>query len=209
MTDTKAKTKVDSYLKNADKWKSEQTYLRKILLSVGLEEDFKWMHPCYSINGNNIVLIHAFKDYCALLVFKGALMKDPKKILIQQTKNVQERRQIRFTSLAEVKKLETTIKSYVKEAIKLEESGAKLEYKKTEDYEVPDELENAFDENPALREAFEELTPGRQRGYLLYFSSAKQSKTRVERIDKHTQNILEGIGYNEEYSRQMKDLKKK
>lgn len=209
MAETKLNRKVDGYIKTQKKWQAEQELLRKYLLDCNLEEDFKWMHPCYSKDGNNIVLIHAFKEYCALLIFKGVLLKDSKKILIQQTKNVQERRQIRFTGLSEVKKLESTIKSYIKEAIKLEETGVTYQYKKTEDYEIPDELENKFDEMPELREAFEELTPGRQRGYLLFFSGAKQSKTRIERIDKYTQHILEGIGLNDEYVAQKKLMKKK
>jgi len=208
MADAKDKAKLEKYFNSQSKWKVEQELLRKIISTCSLEEEFKWMHPCYSKNGNNIVLIHAFKDYCALLFFKGVLMKDAKKILIQQTKNVQDRRQMRFTSIAEIKKLETTIKTYIKEAIKLEESGAKIEYKKTQDYEVPDELENKFDEMPQLREAFEELTPGRQRGYLLYFAGAKQSKTREERIEKYIGHILEGMGINDEYRMQKKESKR-
>jgi uncharacterized protein YdeI (YjbR/CyaY-like superfamily) len=195
------KLKVQAFLKHpdVDTWKAEYKKLRDIVLACGLEEDFKWKHPCYTFDGENVVLIHGFKDYCALLFIKGALMKDPKKILIQQTKNVQERRQIRFTSLAEIKKMESTITTYIKEAIRLEKSGAKLEYKKTEEYDVPDELIVKFQEMPRFKEAFETLTPGRQRGYLLYFSGAKQSQTRTDRIEKYVDAILDGIGLNDDY----------
>lgn len=208
MTKSKASTKVDAYLKNEKKWQEEQTLLREILLSCGLEEDYKWMHPCYTSDGHNVSLIHAFKEYCAILINKGAMLKDPKNILIQQTKNVQEGRQIRFTNLAEVQKLEKTIKAYIKEAIRLEKSGVKFEYKQTQDFETPQELENKFEEMPRLREAFEELTPGRQRGYLLYFSGAKQSKTREDRIEKYVDHILDGIGLNDEYNSSKKAKKK-
>lgn len=196
------KLKVKAFLKHPDvaTWEKEYKKLHDTVLACGLEEDFKWKHPCYTLNGENVVLIHGFKDYCALLFIKGALMKDPKKILIQQTKNVQERRQIRFTSLAEIKKMEPTIKAYIKEAIRVERSGEKLELKKTEDYDVPRELKNKFDEMPRFKEAFESLTPGRQRGYLLYFSGAKQSTTRSERIEKYLDAILDGIGLNDDYS---------
>lgn len=206
-----AQLKVQAFLKHpdVDQWQSAYTKLRDIVLGCGLEEDFKWKHPCYTLNGNNIVLIHGFKDYCALLFMNGALMKDPKKILIQQTKNVQERRQIRFTSLTEITKMETTIKAYVEEAIRVNTSGEKMKLKSTEDYDRPSELEDLFCENPRFREAFESLTPGRQRGYLLYFSGAKQSKTRRGRIEKYMDAIFDGIGLNDSYVTEMKSQKEK
>ncbi len=186
--------KVDFYFKKAGKWQSEFKKLREIALSTGLDEELKWGHPCYSLEGKNVFLMHGFKEYCALLFMKGALLKDPKGILIQQTKDVQAARQMRFTSLAEIKKLEPSIKAYMKEAIKVEKSGAKVEMKKTSQFEMPEEFEAALKANPKLKKAFTELTPGRQRGYLLYFSSAKQAKTREARIEKYTPNILDGKG---------------
>jgi uncharacterized protein YdeI (YjbR/CyaY-like superfamily) len=186
--------KVDFYFVKAKKWKEEIELLRTIILDCHLKEELKWGCPCYTYEGNNIVLIHTFKDYCALLFFKGSIMKDPKKILIQQTENVQAARQVRFTGLKEVEKLKAALKAYVFEAIRVEESGEKVPMKKTTEFKMPDEFRSALSKNAALKKAFESLTPGRQRGYLLYFSSAKQEKTRLERIKKYTPVILKGKG---------------
>ncbi|MEC3965846.1 YdeI/OmpD-associated family protein [Flagellimonas halotolerans] len=189
--------KVAKYIDNIKNWKEETILLRNICLDCGLEEDFKWMHPCYTYRGKNIVLIHGFKDYCALLFHKGALLKDTAHILVQQTENVQSARQIRFSDLQEIMDLKTAIKTYIFEAIEVEKSGLTVKKKKTSDYEMPTELEEAFKKNPQLESAFNKLTPGRQRGYLLYFSQAKQSKTRASRIDKSLPKIFEGKGHNE------------
>ena len=164
------------------------------MLDTGLTEDFKWMHPCYTLNGKNVVLIHGFKEYCALLFFKGALLEDTDGVLIQQTENVQSGRQIRFTSSEQVIKLKPVIRKYVREAIEIEKSGKKIELKKTPDYEIPVEFQTRLDEDPELKNAFESLTPGRQRAYLFYFSTAKQPKTRISRIEKHVDRILNGKG---------------
>lgn len=188
--------KVDFYFKKAEQWQKELEKLRAIVLDCQLAEELKWGVPCYTFQGSNIVLIHAFKDYCALLFHKGALLKDPAGILIQQTENVQSARQVRFTSLAEIKKLETTLKAYIFAAVEVEESGQKVEFKK--EFAIPEEFQAKLDENPALRAAFYALTPGRQRGYNLYFASAKQSKTRESRIEKYLQQILDGKGLDDE-----------
>lgn len=189
--------RVTVFLKREKKWKEEMTFLRKVVLSCDLNEDFKWMHPCYTNNNKNIVLIHGFKEYCALLFHKGALLKDPKNILIQQTKNSQVARQLRFRNIDEIKNNEGTIKDYIKEAIKNEQEGKKVALKKTSEYSIPKELTEKFKESPDYEKAFKKLTPGRQRSYLLHFTSAKQSKTRVSRIEKAIQKINEGKGYNE------------
>jgi uncharacterized protein YdeI (YjbR/CyaY-like superfamily) len=189
--------KVDWYFEKNEKWKQEVTRLRSIILSCDLVEVLKWGCPCYTFQGKNIVLIHDFKEYCALLLFKGALMKDPKKILIQQTENVQSARQIRFTSLQEITKLEKVLKEYIYAAVEIEESGAKVEFRKTKEFAMPVEFESALKKNKSLKKAFEALTPGRQRGYLLYFASAKQSKTREARIEKCAPLIMQGRGWNE------------
>lgn len=173
------------------------TLLREIIQECKLQEDFKWMHPCYSYEDGNVVLIHGFKDYCALLFFKGVLLKDKKKILIQQTANVQDRRQIRFTNVNEIVKLRSAIKEYIKEAIALEKSGAKVEYKKTAEFTMPEEFKQTLAKDKKLKTAFEKLTPGRQRGYLLFFSSAKQASTRESRIAKYIPKILEGKGLDD------------
>ncbi|SDG50550.1 MULTISPECIES: YdeI family protein [unclassified Duganella] len=178
-------------------WETEFAALRAIISSCGLEETVKWGQPCFTLDGRNVVLIHGFKEYCAMLFFKGAIMKDPKNILIQQTENVQAARQIRFTSIDDIKRQEKTLKAYVKDAIALEQSGAKVELKKTAEFSFPEELERKMDEVPALRAAFEQLTPGRQRAYLLHFSSAKQAKTRESRIEKCVQRILDGKGMDD------------
>lgn len=186
--------KVDWYFQKAGKWQKEIEKLRAIILDCDLVEELKWGCPCYSFEKKNIVLIHVFKEYCALLFFKGALLKDKKGILIQQTENVQAARQIRFTALSEIVKLEKTLKAYIYEAVEVEESGLKVEMKKTREFKMPEEFKTKLDKLPALKKAFYELTPGRQRGYLLYFSSAKQSKTRDARIEKYVEQILDGKG---------------
>jgi len=189
--------KVDQYLRRAKKWQKEMEKLRRISLGCGLTEELKWGKPCYTFQNSNIVLIHGFKEYCALLFFKGALLKDPKVILVQQTKNVQAARQIRFTNVREIDKIEPILKAYIKEAIEVEKAGLKVDYKKTADFAIPEEFQNKLDEIPALKTAFDALTPGRQRGYILYFSAPKQSKTRESRIEKCMQQILDGKGLND------------
>lgn len=185
---------VKIFLDKAKTWKEEMILLRSIILECALEEDYKWMHPCYSINGNNVVLIHSFKEYTAILFFKGVLMTDKKGLLIQQTKNVQESRQLRFTSLTEIQGLKSTIITYVKEAIEIEKSGKKVAFKKTEEFEMPEEFKTVLQKNKAVKTAFEKLTPGRQRAYLLFFASAKQSATRINRIETFLPKILDGKG---------------
>ncbi|MCZ1269276.1 Uncharacterized conserved protein YdeI, YjbR/CyaY-like superfamily, DUF1801 family [Paenibacillus sp. ov031] len=197
MTTNKTNPKVDEYLNKAKKWKEESEKLREIVLSCGLTEDYKWMHPCYTLENKNIVIIHGFKEYCALLFHKGALLKDKQGILIQQTENVQAARQIRFTNLQQIVDMETILKEYILEAIEVEKAGLKVELKKNTEYDVPEEFQTKLDENPALKTAFEALTPGRQRAYLFYFSQPKQSKTRVSRVEKSTQQILDGKGLND------------
>ncbi|GGA24104.1 YdeI/OmpD-associated family protein [Paenibacillus physcomitrellae] len=199
MTNNRTSPKVEEFLSKATKWKEEYVKLRAIVLDSHSEliEDFKWMHPCYTFNGKNIVIIHGFKEYCALLFHKGALMKDPAGILIQQTDKVQAARQIRFTNIEDITALEATLKAYIQAAIEIEQAGLKIDFKQTAEYNVPEELEQKFAELPALKTAFEALTPGRQRAYLFYFSEAKQSKTRVSRIEKYVQSILDGKGLND------------
>ncbi|SHF98650.1 YdeI/OmpD-associated family protein [Chryseobacterium sp. OV279] len=186
--------KVNFFFDEATQWQKEFKRLRTILLNTGLEEELKWGCPCYTYHGKNIVLIHGFKEYCALLFFKGALLNDTHHILIQQSENVQAARQIRFTVLKEIIDLEKVIPIYVYEAVEAEKSGIKVPMKKTKDFETPEEFQNKLDQNSELKEAFEALTPGRQRAYLLHFSSAKQSKTREERIQKYIPQILTGKG---------------
>ncbi|MDO8223836.1 YdeI/OmpD-associated family protein [Bacillus cabrialesii] len=192
MTNSKTNPKVDDFLSKATKWKDEYEKLRAIVLDCGLTEECKWMHPCYTFNNKNIVLIHGFKEYCALLFHKGALLQDSRGILIQQTENVQAARQIRFTNVQEIVEMETILKAYIHEAIKVEKAG--LQVKKNTEFTIPEELQNKFDEIPALKTAFEALTPGRQRAYIFYFSQAKQSKTRESRVEKCVQKILDGKG---------------
>ena len=189
--------KVDKYIENIKKWKEETILLRQICLDSGLEEDFKWKHPCYTFQGKNIVLIHGFKDYCALLFYKGALLKDTDGILIQQTENVQSARQIRFTKPEEVVDLASTIKAYVFEAIEVEKAGLKVKTKKTSEFEIVGEFKEILEGNSNVKSAFEALTPGRQKSYLLYFSQAKQSKTRLSRIEKSIPKMFKGKGHNE------------
>ncbi len=189
--------KVDSFLKRQDKWRPELEKLRAILLETGLTEELKWGQPCYALDGKNVALIHGFKEYCAILFTKGALLKDPKGILIQQTKNVQSARQIRFASVEEVTRLAKTVKTYVVEAIEIERAGLKVKRKKTEDYEVPEELASRLAKDAKLRAAFAALTPGRQRAYLFHFAQPKRSETRAARVAKHVPRILEGLGLDD------------
>lgn len=189
--------KIDPFFNKAKQWNEEFKKLRDIVLDCELTEDFKWMHPCYTNDGKNIVLIHGFKEYCALLFHKGALLKDPHGLLVQQTENVQAARQLRFTGLEQIEERQLIIQSYIDEAIAVEKAGLQIEFKKNEAYEVPEELLNKFAEIPDLKTAFEGLTPGRQRGYLLYFSQAKQAKTRESRIEKYLPNILDGKGMDD------------
>ena len=189
--------KVDFFFKKEKKWQEEFERLRKIALDCGLSEELKWGCPCYTFEKSNIVLIHGFKEYCALLFFKGALLKDAKGILIQQTKNVQAARQIRFTSAREIVKMKTDLKAYIHEAMKVEKSGLKVNFKKTAEFGVPEEFQKKLDESPALKTAFYALTPGRQRAYILYFSAPKQSQTRTARVEKCTNPILKGKGLND------------
>jgi uncharacterized protein YdeI (YjbR/CyaY-like superfamily) len=186
------------FFEKANKWKEEFDLLREIVCeNKSLEEDYKWMHPCYTFQGKNIVLIHGFKEYCALLFYKGVLMRDIKSILIQQTDNVQSARQIRFTDAGQITKLESVIKEYIKEAIEIEKSGKKVEMKKAADYPVPEEFQRVLNEDEVLNKAFYSLTPGRQTGYLFYFNQAKQPKTREARIEKYYQHILDGKGIDD------------
>ncbi len=189
--------KVDFFFEKAGKWQEEVRLLRKIALDCQLAEKLKWGVPCYLYRKHNIVLIHTFREYCALLFFKGALLKDPEGILVQQTENVQAARQIRFTSVQEVLAQEKTIKACIFEAIEVEKAGLKVAFKKTEAFAMPEEFRRELNQSPALKSAFEALTPGRQRGYLLYFGAAKQSKTREARVDKYRQHILDGRGLND------------
>ncbi len=194
MTNSKLNPKVDEFLSKATKWKEEYEQLRSIVLDCGLTEDYKWMHPCYTLDNKNILLIHGFKEYCAILFHKGALLKDECEILIQQTENVQAARQIRFTNVQEIVGMESILKEYIFEAIEVEKAGLKVELKKHAEYEIPEELQHKFEEIPDLKTAFEDLTPGRQRQYIFYFSEAKQAKTRVARVEKYIPKILDGQG---------------
>ena len=198
MTKNAMNPKVDWYFSKAKKWQEELERLRTIVLECGLTEELKWGCPCYTFQKSNIVLIHVFKEYCALLFFKGALLKDANGLLIQQTKNVQAARQIRFTNVREIVKMRTILKAYIYEAIEVEKAGLKANYKKTTEFIIPEEFQNKLDEIPALKTAFEALTPGRQRAYLLYFSAPKQSKTRESRVEKSMKQILNGKGLNDQ-----------
>jgi uncharacterized protein YdeI (YjbR/CyaY-like superfamily) len=190
--------KVDFYFTKGDKWQDEFIKLREIILTCPLIEELKWGHPCYTFNKKNVVLMHGFKEYCALLFMKGALMADPNNILIQQTENVQAGRHIRFTNLQQIIDLETVLKNYILQAIELEKSGAKVELKKISDYKIPDELQHKFDQHPELKAAFDSLTPGRQHGYIFHISQPKQSATRFARIEKCWDRIMSGKGFNED-----------
>jgi uncharacterized protein YdeI (YjbR/CyaY-like superfamily) len=187
-------SQVNWFFDKSTKWKEAYQELRDIVLSCDLVEGLKWGCPCYTYDKNNVILIHGFKDYCALLFMKGAAMKDPKNILKQQTENVQAARQIRFPDLKAISKQKAIIKSYIKNAIEIEKSGVKVEMKKTNEYKIPAEFQSVLNEMAELKAAFDKLTPGRQRGYLLYFASAKQAKTRNERVEKYIPKILDGKG---------------
>jgi len=189
--------KVDFYFSEAEKWRDELAKLRTIVLDSPLTEELKWGVPCYTFQKSNILLIHVFKEYCALLFVKGALLKDPAGVLIQQTENVQAARQVRFTNVQEIVELESTLKAYINEAIQGEVSGLKVNYKKAEEFSIPDEFLSKLEDNPDLETAFYALTPGRQRAYLLYFSAPKQSKTREARVEKFLLQILSGKGLND------------
>jgi uncharacterized protein YdeI (YjbR/CyaY-like superfamily) len=188
---------VDEYLNNARKWQEEFGKLRRIILDCQLTEEFKWGNPCYTFQNGNVVLIHGFKEYCALLFFKGALLQDPNGILIRQTKNVQAGRQIRFTGVREIQEMEPILKAYIYEAMEVEKAGLEVNFKKNTEYIIPEEFQNKLNEIPVLKTAFEALTPGRQRAYLLYFSEPKQSKTRESRVEKCMPQILNGKGLND------------
>ena len=190
--------KVDFYFNKAKKWQEELEQLRLIVLDCGLNEELKWGVPCYTFQKSNIVLIHTFKEYCALLFFKGALLNDNNGILIQQTENVQAARQIRFTDVREIVKKEKILKAYIYEAIEVEKAGLKVPLRKSVEYTIPEEFDHQLQTVPTLKKAFEALTPGRQRAYLLHFSQPKQSKTRAARIEKYQQHILNGKGLNDE-----------
>ena len=189
--------KVDAILRRASKWRDEFEALRRIVLDCGLTEELKWYQPCYTLGKKNIVLMHGFKEYCALLFFKGVLLKDPKGILIQQTENVQAARQIRFTNVREIVKLKPTLKAYIHEAIDVEKAGKKVKLKKTAEFKIPVEFQNKLNELSNVRKAFEALTPGRQRGYIYHFSQPKQSKTREARVERHLPRILSGKGLDD------------
>jgi uncharacterized protein YdeI (YjbR/CyaY-like superfamily) len=189
--------KVDGYFKKSKRWQQEVEKLRGIVLECPLAEELKWGVPCYTFENSNIVLIHEFKEYCALLFFKGALLNDSKGLLIQQTKNVQAARQIRFTNVQEIVKAKTHLKAYIRQAIDVEKAGLKVTLKKTEEFAVPEEFQNKLDQIPALKAAFEALTPGRRRAYLLHFAAAKQSKTRESRVEKCMPQILKGKGLDD------------
>jgi len=189
--------KADWFFDKAEKWKKEFEKLRTIVLDCGLNEELKWGCPCYTFENRNVVLIHGFKEYCALLFFKGALLSDANNILIQQTENVQSARQIRFTNLKEIVKMEKILKAYTYEAIEVEKAGLQVKLKKTSDFKMPEEFQIKLNKNKALKKAFDALTPGRQRAYLFYFSQPKQSKTREARIEKYMQQILEGKGLDD------------
>ncbi|HTB25507.1 MAG TPA: YdeI/OmpD-associated family protein [Puia sp.] len=193
----KMNPKVDFFFNKAKAWQKEFEKLRTIVLECGLTEELKWGQACYSFENKNVVLIHGFKEYCALLFFKGALLNDSYGILVQQTKNVQVTRQIRFTNLREIVKMKTILKAYIFEAIEVEKAGLKVKLKKTAEFEMPEEFQKKLNKNAELKKAFNTLTPGRQRAYLLYFSAAKQSRTRESRIEKYIKPILNGKGLND------------
>lgn len=194
---TETNPKVDKFIGKAKQWQTEYKELRRIARACDLTEDYKWMHPCYTFEDNNIVIIQGFKHYCALLFPKGVLLKDPEEVLVAMTENVQASRQMRFTSVKHIQELEAVIKDYIAEAVEVEKAGLEVPMKETAEYEVPEEFQLMLDEMPELKEAFEALTPGRQRGYLLYFSQPKQSKTRTARVERMMDRIFEGKGLND------------
>lgn len=191
------KTDVDAFFADADSWHDEFRKLRSVMLDYNLAENLKWGKPCYSLDGRNIALIHGFKEYCAILFVDGALLKDPHGVLVAQTDKVQAARQIRFTNLAEIAEKETAVRDCVRAAIEIAKSGQKVERKETKDFPVPDEFRERLDADSAFREAFEALTPGRQRAYLLHFAGAKQAQTRIARIEKNRDRILDGLGLDD------------
>lgn len=197
MIKTGTNPRVDFFFNKDSRWQKEYIQLRKIILDCGLAEDLKWGCPCYTFENRNIVLIHGFKEYCALLFFKGALLQDTNGILIRQTENVQSARQVRFTGAGEISKMKTVLKAYIYDAIEVERAGLKVKLKTTSDFKMPEEFRKKLNEDPALKKAFEALTPGRQRAYIFYFSQAKQSKTRESRIENYRQQILNGKGLND------------
>lgn len=197
MTQSNRSPKVDGFIRKVKQWKEEFEALRRIALDCGLDEDIKWMHPCYMHEGKNIVLIHGFKEYCALLFHKGALLQDPHGILVQQTEHVQAARQIRFAGVSDILEKESILKDYILAAVEVEKAGLTVAPRKESDVDIPEELQAKFDEVPALKPAFDALTPGRRRAYLLHFTSAKQSMTRTSRIEKWMPLILEGKGMND------------
>lgn len=197
MTNSKVNPKVDSYIEKSKKWRHEVEQLRKIILEFHLTEELKWGVPCYTFKNKNIVLIHGFKEYCAILFVKGVLLKDPNSVLIQQTENVQAGRQIRFTSARDIVEMESVLKTYINEAIEVEKAGLKVDFKNTTGFSVPEEFQSELDNNPTLKMAFDALTPGRQRAYILHFSAPKQSKTRTSRVEKCMPNILDGKGLDD------------
>ncbi len=197
MTASKTNPKVDEYLKKVKMWREETVKLRRIVLGCGLDEDLKWSKPCYSFEGSNVVVIQGFKAYCALLFFKGVLLKDPKGILEKTGENTRVGRQIRFTSVREIEKMSAVLKSYILQAVEVEKAGLKVNLETTAEPKIPVELQTKFKENAGLKAAFKALTPGRQRAYIYYFSGAKQSKTRESRIEKCMPQILKGKGFNE------------
>ncbi len=188
---------IDEFLRNSETWREEFEALRKIILDCGLTEELKWGVPCYTFQDKNVVLIHGFKEYCAILFIKGALLKDTEGVLIQQTENVQAGRQIRFTNVEEIAAMETILKAYIHEAIEVEKAGLQVNLKRTVDFKIPKEFQIKLDEISGLETAFKGLTPGRQRAYLLYFSAPKQSKTRDSRVEKCVPHILKGKGLND------------
>ena len=189
--------RVDEYLLKAKNWQDETKKLRAIALDCGLTEDFKWRFPCYTYENGNIIILQGFKEYCALMFFKGALLKDPAGILVKIGENTQAGRQVRFSDVEEIIELEPILKSYIQEAIEVEKAGLNVEHKKTADYKIPEEFQNALENIPGLKNAFEALTPGRQRAYILHFSQPKQSQTRTARVEKHIQHILDGKGLSD------------
>ena len=197
MTEAIMNSRVDFFFNRASKWQKEFEQLRTIILDVGLTEELKWGVPCYTFQKRNIVLIHGFKDYCAILFFKGALLQDTNGILIQQTENVQAGRQVRFTHIRELVELTSTLKAYIYEAIEVEKAGLKVDFKKTAEFAIPEEFQLKLEEAPALKTAFDTLTPGRQRAYIFHFSQPKQSKTRSSRVEKCLPQILQGRGLDD------------
>ena len=193
----KMNPKVDEFFSNVKQWQDELVKLRMIVLDCPLTEELKWRQPCYTFQKKNVVIISGFKEYCALNFFKGALINDANGILVSPGKNTQAGRQIRFTNVRDIAEMEPILKAYIYDAIEVEKAGLKVDYKKTADYTIPEEFQNKLDEDSALKTAFEALTPGRQRGYILYFSAAKQSKTRASRVEKYTQKILDGKGFDD------------